>query len=163
VQVFNNQGYPNESALLFLPDERAVCLLRRDPDVALLGIARPPYFDWHWQPLNCRIGGPQCLQLHDGRIVAAVRLYEGRVRTSLAWLDVENATLNEILQLPSGGDTSYAGIVWHQGRLSISYYSSHQNHTAIYFSQPRQRLTIRTVGGAASKAIKKPATSHENQ
>ncbi len=136
VQTLNNQGYPNESALLFLPDERAVCLLRRDPDVALLGIAHPPYFEWTWQPLNCRVGGPQCLLLPDGRILAAVRLYDRRVRTSLAWLDVDNATLTETLQLPSAGDTSYAGMVWHQGRLAVSYYSSHQGRSAIYFSRP---------------------------
>jgi hypothetical protein len=137
VQQFNNQGYPNESALLFLPDERAVCLLRRDPDVALLGIASPPYFDWQWRPLNCRVGGPQCLLLPDGRILAAVRLYDRRVRTSLAWLDVDSASLRETLQLPSAGDTSYAGMVWHQGRLAVSYYSSHQGRTAIYFSRPQ--------------------------
>jgi hypothetical protein len=137
VQVLNNQGYTNESALLFLPDDRAVCLLRRDPDVALLGIASPPYFDWHWQPLNCRIGGPQCLLLPDGRLLAAVRLYDRHVRTSLAWLDLDTATLTEALQLPSAGDTSYAGMVWHRGRLAISYYSSHQGRSAIYFSRPR--------------------------
>ena len=137
VNTFNNQGYPNESALLFLPDDRAVCLLRRDPDQALLGIANPPYFDWQWQPLNCRVGGPQCLQLPDGRILAAVRLYDNKVRTSLAWLDLDKAQLTEIVQLPSGGDTSYAGMVWHQGRLAISYYSSHQGKTAVYFSRPR--------------------------
>lgn len=149
VQTLNQQGYPNESALLFLPDERAVCLLRRDPDVALLGIAQPPYFDWTWQPLNCRVGGPQCLLLPDGRILAAVRLYDQRVRTSLAWLDVDSATLTEILLLPSAGDTSYAGMVWHQGRLAISYYSSHQGRTAIYFSRPRQLPTAQTTANTA--------------
>lgn len=144
VQVLNDQGYPNESALLFLPDERAVCLLRRDPHQALLGIASPPYFDWQWRALNCRVGGPQCLQLPDGRIMAAVRLYDGRVRTSLAVLDLDNATLSEVLQFPSAGDTSYAGMVWHQGRLAVSYYSSHQGRSAIYFSRPI--LSLPSIG-----------------
>ena len=137
VSTLNNAGYVNESGLLFLPDGRAICLLRRDPHVGLLGIASPPYFDWQWQPLNCRVGGPQCLQLPDGRILAAVRLYDNKVRTSLVWLDLDKAQLTEIVQLPSGGDTSYAGMVWHRGRLAISYYSSHQGKTAVYFSRPR--------------------------
>jgi len=157
VQTLNQQGYPNESALLFLPDERAVCLLRRDPDVALIGIANPPYFEWTWQALNCRVGGPQCLLLPDGRILAAVRLYDHRVRTSLAWLDVENACLTEVLQLPSAGDTSYAGMVWQHGRLAVSYYSSHQGRTAIYFSRPRQLPPATTAVALASQAPKKPA------
>ena len=129
--------YPNESALLFGPDQQAICLLRRDPGVALLGTAQPPYFDWHWRPLPCRVGGPQCLWLPDGRIVAAVRLYHPRIRTSLCWLDPATASLQEWLELPSAGDCSYPGLVWQQGRLSVSYYSSHQQHTMIYFSQPR--------------------------
>ena len=145
VHTLNHQGYPNESALLFLPDDRAVCLLRRDPDQALLGLSSPPYFDWQWQPLNCRVGGPQCLQLPDGRLLAAVRLYDHRVRTSLAWLDIDNAQLQEIVQFPSGGDTSYAGMVWHQGRLAVSYYSSHQGRTAVYFSRPRVLPTPKKV------------------
>ena len=37
-------GEPNESSLVFLPDDRCVCLLRRDgqPSTALVGVAAPP-------------------------------------------------------------------------------------------------------------------------
>jgi len=44
-------------------------------------------------------------------------------------------TLNEALKLPSGGDTSYAGLVWHEGLLWISYYSSHEGKTSIYLAK----------------------------
>ena len=30
----------------------------------------------------------------------------------------------EFLTMPSGGDTSYAGMVWHDDQLWLSYYSS---------------------------------------
>ena len=53
-----------------------------------------------------------------------VRLYEPRQRTALCWLDVEAATMTEFLTLPSGGDTSYAGMVWHEDLLWLTYYSS---------------------------------------
>ena len=33
---------------------------------------------------------------------------------------------------PSGGDTSYPGIVWHDGKLWMSYYSSHEGKARIY-------------------------------
>lgn len=137
VSTLNNAGYVNESALIFLPDGRAICLLRRDPHVGLLGIASPPYFDWQWRELNKRIGGPACIQLPDGRILAAVRLYDYKVRTSLCWLDIDNAMLREFLVLPSAGDTSYPGLVLDQGLLHISYYSSHRGKTAVYYSQIR--------------------------
>ena len=40
-----------------------------------------------------------------------------------------------VLTLPSGGDTSYAGMVWHDGLLWVSYYSSHEGKTAIYLAR----------------------------
>jgi hypothetical protein len=40
-----------------------------------------------------------------------------------------------VLTLPSGGDTSYAGMVWHDGVLWVSYYASHEGKTAIYLAR----------------------------
>jgi hypothetical protein len=41
------------------------------------------------------------------------------------------------LVLPSGGDTSYAGMVWRENLLWLSYYSSHEDHASIYLAQLR--------------------------
>ena len=40
-----------------------------------------------------------------------------------------------ILTFTSGGDTSYPGLVWHDDRLWMSYYSSHEGKTSIYLAQ----------------------------
>jgi len=40
-----------------------------------------------------------------------------------------------LLTLPSGGDTSYAGMVWHEGLLWVTYYSSHEEKTCIYLAK----------------------------
>ena len=132
-----DQGYPNETSLLFLPDETCLCLLRRDPDTAQLGKAAPPYTDWSWQDLGLRLGGPHMTRLPDGRIVAAGRLYGDETRTALLQLDLQEGTLTPLLILPSGGDTSYPGLIYYKGRLWISYYSSHESKTAIYLAQVR--------------------------
>jgi hypothetical protein len=128
------EGYPNESSILFQPDGTALCLLRREEGkaTAQLGAAKAPYSEWAWKDLGVRFGGPQLLRLADGRIVAAGRRYDGGVRTSLHWLDPEKGALTEFLKLPSGGDTSYPGLVWHDGLLWVSYYSSHEGKTSIY-------------------------------
>ncbi len=134
-------GYPNESSLVFEPTGKCYCFLRRDAGskTGQLGTALPPYSDWQWRDLGVRIGGPHLLRLPDGRLIAAVRLYDQRVRTSLCWLDPVNDQLTEFLTLPSGGDTSYAGLVWYDDQLWVSYYSAHeaceQFTTAIYFAQ----------------------------
>lgn len=75
------------------------------------------------------------IQLPDGRFVAAVRRYDGQVRTALCWLDPQAAKLTEFLTLPSAGDTSYAGLVLHDGLLWVSYYSSHEGKTSIYLAK----------------------------
>lgn len=137
VPTLFDEGYPNETSLVFLPDETCLCLLRRDGQSASgkLGIAKPPYTAWEWKDLGVKIGGPHMLRLRDGRIVAAVRLYDGQVRTSLMWLEPKAGQLTEFLKLPSGGDSSYPGLVWHNGLLWISYYSSHEGKTSIYLAK----------------------------
>jgi hypothetical protein len=134
VARLQDEGYPNETSLVFLPDETALCLLRRDPQNGLLGSSAPPYTEWQWQDVGTRIGGPHMIRLPDGRLLAAVRLYDGNVRTSLCWINQDSGKLIEILALPSGGDSSYAGLVWQDERLWVSYYSSHEGKTSIYLA-----------------------------
>jgi hypothetical protein len=43
--------------------------------------------------------------------------------------------LSPLVTFPSGGDTSYPGLVWHEGVLWFSYYSSHEGKTAIYLAK----------------------------
>ena len=133
------EGYPNETSMVFLEDDTCYCLLRRDgrPNTAQLGASKPPYTSWRWRDLGVRIGGPHMIRLPDGRFVAVVRLYDGGARTSLCWLDPAKPALTELLKLPSGGDTSYAGLVWHEGLLWISYYSSHEGKTSIFLAKVR--------------------------
>ncbi len=139
VPALRSGEYSNESSIIFLEDDTALCLLRRDTpaplNTGLLGTAKPPYTDWTWQDLGARIGGPCMLQIPDGRFAGAVRLYDQGARTAICMLDPEFGTLTEVLTLPSGGDTSYPGLVWHDGLLWVSYYSSHEGKTSIYLAK----------------------------
>ncbi len=70
--------------------------------------------------------------------MAAGRVIEkGIATTVLAELNVDKKTLQPMLTLPSGGDTSYPGLVWHDGQLWVSYYSSHEGKTSIYLATVR--------------------------
>ncbi len=136
VERLLDQGNPSETSLVF-DGQTCYCLLRRDGSGAngLLGIAQPPYTKWQWKDLGQKIGGPHLLRLPDGRLIAAGRLYGGGAHTALAWLDPAGGKLEEALRLPSGGDTSYPGLVWHDGLLWVSYYSSHEGKTSIYLAK----------------------------
>lgn len=129
--------YVNETAPVFTKDGTCVTLLRRDSQscTAQIGTSGPPYQQWEWKDLGIRIGGPEMIQLPDGRFLATVRLYSPDEHTSLCWIDPKAGTLEEFLRLPSGGDTSYAGTVWHEGLVWISYYSSHEGKSSIYLAK----------------------------
>ncbi|MCC7153536.1 MAG: exo-alpha-sialidase [Bryobacterales bacterium] len=132
-------GFPNESTIRFMPDGTAMCLMRRDANhaSALLGEARPPFTEWTWHELGARLGGPNFIRTPGGKLLAAGRLHDGRTRTALAWIDTSAWKLTEFLSLPSGGDSSYPGLVWHQNVLWVSYYSSHEGKTSIYLARVR--------------------------
>ena len=72
-------------------------------------------------------------QMPDGRWLAAGRMSrEGKPQTVVARLDLGAGTLTPLVTLPSGGDNGYAGMVWHDGKLWMSYYSSHEGKGSIY-------------------------------
>ena len=147
VGTLNSGGGPNETGLLFRDDGSAVALVRRDnsPNMALVGTAAGDYTNWTFKDTGVAIGGPEIIQIPDGRIVAATRLYDSggnTGHTALSWLDPEAGTLKRFLNLPSGGDNSYPGMVWHNDQLWVSYYSSHEGKASIYLAE----VAIRALG-----------------
>lgn len=134
------EGYPNETSVVFKGDS-AFCLLRRDGEknTGQIGISVPPYTDWTWKDLGERIGGPDMILLPDGSFLATVRIYENTdwypAYTALCFVNPYSGKITETLKLPSGGDTSYAGMVLFDNYLWVSYYSSHEEKTAIYLAK----------------------------
>ncbi|MFN0102519.1 MAG: sialidase family protein [Bryobacteraceae bacterium] len=132
----------DETALRFLPDGRMVALTRRtwdDGNIAWIGTSKPPYKDWTWNPSGYFIGGPNVAILPNGLWVAGGRLYEGGDRTK-PHTEIGELTptgFTPKLRLPSGGDSSYPGFVWHDNLLWTLYYSSHEGKTSIYLAKIR--------------------------
>jgi len=131
-------GRPNETTLRFMPDGEMVALVRREGGnrMAWLGRSRAPYSGWTWRELSHQIGGPNFIRLPDGALWASGRSYPGGPKTVVARLTLDGG-YDPVLTLPSGGDTSYAGMVWHDGLLWVSYYASHESRTSIYLARVR--------------------------
>lgn len=127
----------DETAVRFLPDDTMVALARRD--IAWIGTSKPPYKDWTWHPSGHFIGGPNIAILPSGLWVAGGRLFEGgdttRRHTEIGELTPTGFTPK--LRLPSGGDSSYPGFVWHENVLWTLYYSSHEGKASIYLAKIR--------------------------
>lgn len=131
----------DETAVRFTADGTMVALTRRtweDGNIAWVGTAKAPYTEWTWKPSGYFIGGPNVAVLPSGLWVAGGRIYEGGDRrkphTEIGELTVDGFTPK--LRLPSGGDSSYPGFVFHDGVLWTLYYSSHEGgKTSIYLAK----------------------------
>ncbi len=140
VYPFLAEGWPTEATIRFDDSGVAYCIHRRDgsPNNAYFGRAKPPYTDWTWRPLKLYIGGPNLIRTPGGNwLVAGRRLGSGGPKTVLWALDPEKAELKELYVFPSGGDTSYPGLLFVGENLWISYYSSHEGKSSIYLAKVR--------------------------
>ena len=136
-------GYPTEVTLRFDTDGTCYALVRRDrrnkeSSSALLGVSQPDYKKWVWHDLGASFngfGGPNFIKIPGGHWIGAGRMHEGGAHTALTYIDVNNGAMTKLLKLPSGRDTSYPGLVWHEGMLYVSYYSGHEGKTSIYLAK----------------------------
>jgi len=137
------EGCPSEVTLRFDSNDTCFALVRRDqiqgqPSSALFGVSRPDYTKWQWHDLGPEFnsfGGPNLVQIAGGHWIGAGRMHDGGAHTALTYIDVKNGTMTKLLKLPSGGDTSYPGLVWCDGILYVSFYSSHEGKTSIYLAK----------------------------
>jgi len=134
----------DETDFEFLPDGRAIATARLEGSGSVFGdasastliaVASPPYESWVYQKSRVtRLDGP-CLFRYRESIYAIGRYQASftsglselgsiwsRKRTSLFL--VEEDGLWHLTDLPSAGDTSYAGIVIRGDELYASYYTS---------------------------------------
>ena len=138
-----SEGRPGEVTLRFDTSDTCYALVRRDklgdqPYSAILGVSKDDYTQWQWHDLGPEFnafGGPNFIQIPGGYWLAAGRMHDGGAHTAICYLDVQNGTMTRLLKLPSGGDTSYPGLVWYNDVLYMSYYSSHEAKTGIYLAK----------------------------
>lgn len=138
VKSFGVTGRPNETSLRFTEDDIMVALMRRESEdhSGYIGTSKPPYTEWNWRSTGVRLGGPNFILLNSGTGMCGTRDYtgEGTNKTGIARIDT-SGRFEYLVTLPSGGDTSYPGLVRRGNRLLVTYYSSHEDKTAIYLTR----------------------------
>ena len=145
VSTIHEGDKANETELLLLPDGSLLALVRREapPKTALLCRSRPPSWEWERHDTGIVLQGP-AMTLWGREIVICARFYDrGRPYTGLFALDLgadlSRSKIRHLFTLPSGGDTSYAGLLpLDDERLLVSYYSSHEGRTSIYLALLRR-------------------------
>jgi hypothetical protein len=139
VATLDVPDHPSEVTLRFLPDDTVIALVRRMGN-GWIGTSEPPYTTWNWSDSGTRLGGPNFLILPNGEMWAGSRLIQIKDQEIEAFTAIGPMTLTSYqpsIILPSGGDTSYPGMVYRDGILYVSYYSSHEGKANIYLAKVR--------------------------
>lgn len=127
---------PNESTIRFDKNGKMYVLIRREAGdkMGVLAKSDVPYTTLKYSKLDFRLGGPNFLFLNDEKLVMGTRIYEPKTSTGILVTDLKGNVLKTI-NLPSGGDTSYPGMVIYKKKLWVSYYSSHEDKSTIYLAE----------------------------
>ncbi len=120
----------NETAFVFEDDGSVVAIARGLPDT-LLCRSSPPYQQWTRTSLGRFVGGPMLVKWAGHYLVGGRKFIPSDAapnhqgRTVLSWLVDDQ--LQDVVTLPSGGDTGYTGFVPLSDTTGlISWYSSHE-------------------------------------
>ena len=129
-------GKPNETTIRVMPDEEMLVMVRREGDdkEGMWGRSKPPYKSWEWKKLGMQLGGPDFIALEDNLLISCTRVYDKKGAYTALFAGDRSGIFHKILDLPSGGDNSYPGLVYHNRTLYVSYYSSHEGKASIYLA-----------------------------
>lgn len=135
------KGKPNETTLRISDSGTLFALVRREGGDAqgFWGTSKSPYTTWNFSSLGLRLGGPNFIFQKNGEPLIGTRIFQksrGRpVEARMGLGLLREGTFVQRWELPSGGDCAYPGMVAWNGKLYLSYYSSHEGRTAIYIAQ----------------------------
>jgi hypothetical protein len=142
--ITNGRG-ADETAIEFQRDGSLLAVTRLEAGGGLFGhaqagtllrVAQPPYQTWITRDTcrTTRLDGP-ALFTHNGQVYAVGR-FQPRISGPFGWsgsifsrkrtaiFRVNETDLEWLADLPSAGDTSYAGVTAWNGKVYISYYTS---------------------------------------
>ena len=101
-----------------------------------IGLSKAPYREWTWTPLRQPLGGPNFIELPDGRLIAGSRGFGAQPGPHMVIYKLTPTTLEPLIELPSSGDCSYPGLLWHDDFLHVTYYSGHEGgKAAVYYAK----------------------------
>ena len=150
---------PNEATVELLHDGRMRIIVRREAynDSGLTGrlwySTDNTFTDWQQTPfdLGIRLGGPNIMTLPNGVTLIGSRYHPTGANqpayTGLFGIDNNKATL--LIQLLSGGDTSYPGFLIQGDELWVSYHSTHEEKTSIYLAKIKLSKFAKSITDAS--------------
>lgn len=125
--------FASESTVRVTSNGEMFMMVRRHEN-GFWGRSKSPYKQWQWTNAGMRLDGPDFISFNDSLFIAGTRVHDEGARTGI-FLVNRSGKFKQILELPSGGDTSYPGFVFINDKIYVSYYSSHEGSASIYLAE----------------------------
>ncbi|MDN3688769.1 hypothetical protein [Cyclobacterium jeungdonense] len=137
VSQIETAGNPNESTLRFDENDQLYVLVRRETadKMGVLAKSEYPYTNWNYTKLPVRLGGPNFLFFGKNNLLIGTRDYRDTGAKTVLHRTDRDGNIEKTIEFPSGGDTSYPGMLYHKNNLWLVYYSSHEEKTSLYLSK----------------------------
>jgi hypothetical protein len=130
-------GNPNEATVRFLSGAEMMIIARRGSDdkLGMIGTSKAPYTDWTWNKLDIELGGPNFDLIPINKVILGTRVTGPDGPYTALLMGKKNEPFVEVMKMASGGDTGYPGIYSIAGFVWMSYYSSHEGKSSIYYAR----------------------------
>lgn len=132
--------FKKDSTMVVLARTRVIDDYGHRHEKGILLFSKPPYENYNPVEIEHGMGGPALMYFEDDSWLVGTRESgnerpEGRSGTATVLLLVDEVGIyKRLFEFPSGGDTSYPGMIKYDGKLWFSYYSSHEGKAAVYLS-----------------------------
>lgn len=140
VKQLSIQNKPNESTIRFDKNGKMYILIRREAGdkSSILVTSNYPYKEFDYETLDYFLGGPNFLFFNKNELLIGTRFAKEEnnkrsIITALLLTDLKGK-VQQTIELPSNGDSSYPGMLIEKNTLYFLYYSSHEGKSSIYLA-----------------------------
>ncbi len=128
-------GNPNQGVVRFLGGAEMMIMLETDDNTGLMGTSKAPFSEWSWEKLDIPLEGMNFEIIPINKVLLGATNTTENGNTCVLYQGKKNEAFTESFQLPSGGDTGHMGMFAIAGFVWLSYHSSHEGKTSVYYAR----------------------------
>lgn len=135
IKELDLEGDLTDATVRFLSGAEMMIIGKTGDGKGVMGTSKAPYTDWTWKPLNLELAGANFEIIPINKVLVGTALSNETGNYSALLLGKKDEDFQEAMKLPSGGDTGHVGFFTIAGYVWLSYHSSHEGKTSVYYAR----------------------------
>jgi len=128
-------GKPNDITIRFLSGAEMMIIAQTEGSKGIMGTSKSPYTDWTWEELDKPLESVNFEIIPINKVLLGTTLTDENGKYTALLQGKKGDTFHESFRLPSGGDTGHLGMFAIAGFVWLSYHSSHEGKTSVYYAR----------------------------